>query len=53
MQFPFFQKKKPSHSVEDQTELLSKLLTKYRNAETKYGKKFFDKTKLDERIIRF
>ncbi|MBV6492278.1 MAG: hypothetical protein LDLANPLL_00271 [Turneriella sp.] len=50
MHFSIFQKKKPTFIPENQGEILAKLLEKYRNAESKYGKKFFDKAKLDERI---
>jgi hypothetical protein len=46
----FGQKKKDIYTPESKAEILAKLLEKYRKAEARFGVKYFDKAKLDERI---
>lgn len=46
----FKPKKADSYTPEGKAEILAKLLEKYRKAETRFGAKYFDKAKLDERI---
>lgn len=46
----FGAKKKESYSQNTRVEILNKLRDKYRNAVAKYGRKYFDSGKLEERI---
>jgi hypothetical protein len=46
----FKSKKTDSYTPENKAEILAKLLEKYRKAEARFGAKYFDKAKLDQRI---
>ena len=46
----FKQKHKDTYTPEGKAAILAKLLEKYRKAEARFGPRFFDKAKLDERI---